>query len=116
MVKKSVAARTSQCECIEPGTAFDPAQWERISEEVEAPLQGGPIVIGREYTLSSYRVNGSWRGQRSGLQILPPPADAPSTPIESAAIRSSSKSPYWRVTAGPSLTTVANVSVAFHSF
>src|SRR5205814_10494075 len=33
---------------------------------------------------SGHRVKGSWRGEHSGVQILPPPADAPSAPLEQA--------------------------------
>src|SRR5205823_8544015 len=33
---------------------------------------------------SGRRVKGSWRGEHSGVQILPPPADAPSAPLEQA--------------------------------
>lgn len=59
---------------IEPGPAFDEAQWEQIVQEVE---RTGPYRVGRDCSFSSYRVTGSWRGKRSGVQILPPPADAP---------------------------------------
>ncbi len=31
---------------------------------------------------AAYRVTGSWRGERSGLQILPPPPGAPTVPYE----------------------------------
>ena len=66
---------------IEPGPAFDEAQWEQIVQEVE---RTGPYRVGRDCSFSSYRVTGSWRGKRSGVQILPPPADAPLAPVEMA--------------------------------
>ena len=64
---------------IEPGPAFDAAQWQHVVEEIE---RTGPYKVGRDCSFSSYRVTGSWRGKRSGVQILPPPADAPVAPYE----------------------------------
>lgn len=66
---------------IEPGPAFDSAQWNEIAQEVESV---GPVKVGRDCSFSSYRVAGSWRGARTGVQILPPPADAPVAPVEMA--------------------------------
>lgn len=66
---------------IEPGPQFDPDQWARVVEDVEGTSQPR---IGREYSFSSFRVTGSWRGLRSGIQILPPPLDAPRAPVEMA--------------------------------
>lgn len=68
----------------EPGQAFDAADWDLIAEEIETSVLTGPIKVGRECSFSSYRVQGSWRGKRSGVQILPPPPDAPSAPVEMA--------------------------------
>jgi len=62
---------------IEPGQAFDASEWERVSEEIEKSILMGPLKVGREYSFSSFRVPGSWRGERSDVQILPPPDDAP---------------------------------------
>lgn len=62
---------------IEPGPAFDAAQWEQVVEEIE---RTGPQRVGRGCSFSSFRVTGSWRGRHSGVQILPPPADAPQAP------------------------------------
>ena len=42
------------------------------------------MKVGREYSFSSFRVSGSWRGERSGVQILPPPDDAPRAHLEMA--------------------------------
>lgn len=66
---------------IEPGPSFDAAQWEQVVEEIE---RTGPHKVGRGCSFSSFRVNGSWRGKRSAVQILPPPADAPRAPCEMA--------------------------------
>ena len=68
---------------IEPGKAFDAAQWQQISNEIEQSITGG-TKVGRDYSFSGRRVKGSWRGEHSGVQILPPPADAPSAPVEQA--------------------------------
>ena len=70
-----------QIVAIEPGPAFDAAQWEQVVEEIEG---SGRLRIGRDCSFSSFRVAGSWRGRRSGIQILPPPADAPLAPVEMA--------------------------------
>jgi hypothetical protein len=74
----------SRVVAIEPSSAFDPAEWERLSEEIEKSLLTGPVKVGREYSFCSFRVVGSWRGDRSGVQILPPPGDAPRAEIEMA--------------------------------
>jgi hypothetical protein len=47
-----------------------------IGPLVEPPATG-PSVVGREYSFSSFRVRGWWRGVRSGVRILQPPDDAP---------------------------------------
>jgi hypothetical protein len=70
---------------IEPGPAFDAAKWQQSSEEIKKSMLGGPLKVGREYSFSSgHRVTGSWRGARSGVQILPPPEHAPQAPMEMA--------------------------------
>ena len=71
---------------IEAGPAFDAAQWEKVVEEIEGT---GPCKVGRDCSFNGFRVAGSWRGKRSGLQILPPPADAPLAPFEMPSTRSS---------------------------
>jgi hypothetical protein len=65
---------------MEPGAAFDPAEWERICAEIEGPILQGLRRIGREFSFSTFRVEGWWRGTRSGVQILPPPDGAPRPP------------------------------------
>ena len=72
---------SKQIVAIEPGPAFDAAQWKQVVEEIE---RIGPFKVGRDCSFSSFRVAGSWRGKRSGIQILPPPADAPRAPSEMA--------------------------------
>ena len=69
---------------IERGPAFDATEWKLISEEIGKSILTGPVKVGREYSFSSFRVLGSWRGIRSGVQILPPPDDAPRADIEMA--------------------------------
>jgi len=76
--------RESKIVAIEPGQAFDPAEWDRVSKEIDKSIRGGPIKIGRDYSFSSFRVQGSWLGKRSGVQILPSPKDAPRANIETA--------------------------------
>jgi len=66
---------------IEPGPAFDAAKWREVVEEIEGT---GQCKVGRDWSFGSFRVTGSWLGKRSGVQILPPPADAPSAPVEIA--------------------------------
>lgn len=68
---------------IEPDQAFDSTQWEQISKEIENSVLKGPTGVGREYSFSGRRVTGSWRGKRSGVQILPPPSNLPRVPTES---------------------------------
>jgi hypothetical protein len=70
-----------QLVAIERGPAFDAAQWDEIVREIEST---GAIKVGRDCSFSSYRVAGSWQGARSGVQILPPPGDAPVAPVEMA--------------------------------
>src|SRR6266536_4357981 len=50
---------------VETGQAFDAAEWERIAHEIETSVLTGPTKVGRDYSFSSYRVQGSWRGERS---------------------------------------------------
>ncbi len=69
---------------IEPGQAFDASEWNRVGEEIEKSILAGPLKVGREYSFSSFRVPGSWQGERSSVQILPPPDDAPRADVEMA--------------------------------
>jgi hypothetical protein len=69
--------RDSRILAIWPGPAFDPAEWETIRADIDASILNGPPRVGRNYSFSSYRVTGWWRGNGSGVQILPPPHAAP---------------------------------------
>jgi hypothetical protein len=67
---------------IEPGPAFDAKRWSEISATIDALLDTKPDKIGRDIAFSAFRVTGWWRGERSWVQILPPPPDAPTVPSE----------------------------------
>src|SRR5262249_21135681 len=85
---------------IEPGPAVDATRWQRVGDEVET---AAPVKLGRDWSFSGFRVLGSWRGVRSGVQILPPPPDAPRLPHEGGdhpfvlefPVRASER---WRIT------------------
>jgi hypothetical protein len=62
---------------IEPGLAFDRQQWDQICAEIEGPIMKGPLRVGREISFNTKGVGGWWRGERSGVQILPAPESAP---------------------------------------
>ena len=72
---------SAQIISIEPGPAFESARWEQVVEEIE---RTNPPRVGRDLSFSTFRVAGSWRGSRCGVQILPPPADAAQAPMEMA--------------------------------
>jgi hypothetical protein len=84
----ALAFRSNEIVAIEPGAAFDPAEWERLCEQFEKEVLVGPLKVGRNYSFSSFRVSGWWRGNRSGVQILPPHDTAPAT-LEAAEHHSS---------------------------
>ncbi|HTU93077.1 MAG TPA: hypothetical protein VMF69_23555 [Gemmataceae bacterium] len=69
---------------IEAGPAFDAVQWDRIADDIETSVLAGSVKIGRDFSFSMYRVQGSWSGARSGVQILPPPPEAPRAQFEMA--------------------------------
>jgi len=71
---------------VEPGPAFDAAEWNKIAEEIENAVLIGTPKVGREYSFSNRPVTGSWRGARSGVQILPPPSEAPRAPMSNPFI------------------------------
>lgn len=79
-----LAFRGDKIVAIEPGQAFDAAEWQRISEEIEKSILAGPLKVGRAYSFSSFRVLGFWWGERSGVRILPPPDTAPRANMEAA--------------------------------
>jgi hypothetical protein len=69
---------------IKRGPSFNAAEWERFGAEVGIALLVDHRQVGREISFSSFPVTGSWRGTRSGVQILPPPDQAPLAPMEMA--------------------------------
>jgi hypothetical protein len=62
---------------IEPGQAFDREEWDRICAEIEGPIMKGPLKVGRDISFNTKGVEGWWRGEQSGVQILPAPEKAP---------------------------------------
>ena len=114
---------SKQIVAIEPGPAFDAAQWEQVVAEIEST---GPHKVGRDCSFSSYRVAGSWRGERSGVHILPPPTDAARAPCEIAEhpfileypVKASDLWPitnFRRMRAHRQLTCVLNILLAGHT-
>ena len=73
----SLTYKGAKIVAIKPGTAFDRQEWNDICAEIEGPILKGPRKIGREFSFSTDRVDGWWRGERSRVQILPPPEGAP---------------------------------------
>lgn len=69
---------------VEPGPKFNNLEWARISQSIVRSVLTSSPKVGREYSFHGRRVCGSWRGDRSGVQILPPPDDAPRAPVEYA--------------------------------
>jgi hypothetical protein len=69
---------------VEPGPAFDPAEWKHIRGDVEKALLSGAPKVGREYSFCTFRATGWCRGTRSGVQIIQPPEDAPRAGLEGA--------------------------------
>src|ERR1700722_16125987 len=63
---------------INRGVSFDLAEWRQAKQKIDKSLFDVSLKVGRHYSFSSFRVSGSWRGRRSGVQILPPPDEAPS--------------------------------------
>jgi len=74
--------RGNRISAVEPGLSFDAVQWAQICAEIDTTILVGPRKIGRDISFSGFRVTGWWRGSRSGVQILPPPANAPVVPVE----------------------------------
>jgi hypothetical protein len=70
-------------ERVEPGPALTEDEWRGIERDLNA-IDSAPTVFGREFSFSSYRVHGWWRGERSQVRILPPPSDAPRADMENA--------------------------------
>jgi len=51
-----------------------------ISAALDTLILNKPDKVGRNIAFSAFRVASWWRGAKSGAQILPPPADAPTLP------------------------------------
>jgi hypothetical protein len=73
----SLTYKGAEIVAIEPGSAFDGNEWDQICAEIEGPILIGRGRVGREISFCTHQASGSWRGERSGVQILPPPASAP---------------------------------------
>jgi hypothetical protein len=71
----SLKFKDAKVVAIERGEAFDSAEWNRISAEIDGSILKGPQKVGRELSFNTFRVEGWWRGARSRVQILPPPPD-----------------------------------------
>ena len=67
---------------IKPGPAFDSDEWEQIVRDFEGDFLNGPLKTGRNFSFCSSRVKGAWRGQKSEVQVLPPPIEAPQSYAE----------------------------------
>src|SRR5215217_8749914 len=76
--------KDNSVKAIKSGPAFDAAEWRQVSKEMDGLLGDGPLKIGRQFSFSSYRVPGTWRGKDSFVQIMPVPADAPQSSVEAA--------------------------------
>ena len=73
----SLTYKGAKIVAIEPGLAFDRQEWDRICAEIEGPIMKGPLRVGRDISFNTKGVEGWWRGERSGVQILPAPESAP---------------------------------------
>jgi hypothetical protein len=73
----SLTYKGAEIVAIEPGLAFDRQEWDRICAEIEGPIMKGPVRVGRDLSFNTKLVDGWWRGERSGVQILPAPESAP---------------------------------------
>jgi hypothetical protein len=69
---------------IEPGNDFNEREWARVSADLDALGVARPNGFGSDFAFSLYHVGGWWRGARSGVQILPPPALAPTMSKDSS--------------------------------
>jgi len=67
---------------ISPGPAFDSDQWDQAVVDIEST--GTKRTIGRDFSFTGFAVTGSWRGTRTGVQIIPPPPGAPRPPHQIA--------------------------------
>jgi hypothetical protein len=73
----SLTYKGAKIVAIEPEPAFDREEWGGICAEIEGPISMGPLKVGREISFNTKGVGGWWRGERSGVQILPAPEREP---------------------------------------
>jgi Apea-like HEPN len=73
----SLTYKGAKIVAIEAGLAFDRAEWDRVCAEIEGPIMKGPLRVGRDISFNTKGVTGWWLGERSGVQILPAPENAP---------------------------------------
>src|SRR3990172_3781233 len=69
---------------VTPGPAFDPVEWETVAGRVETELLVSIPGFARRIAFCYYRIKGWWRSDRLGVQILPPPPQAPDAKVEYA--------------------------------
>ena len=69
---------------ITPDRAFDPREWENVATRIEKELVESVPAVARRIAFCHYRVKGWWRSDTLGVQILPPPPEAPDAPVEYA--------------------------------
>ncbi len=69
---------------LRSGQLLTDVEWSELANEIDTLLAPGRTLHGREYSFSTFRVNGSWSGEHSGVQILPPHAEAPRAMVEIA--------------------------------
>lgn len=74
----------SRIAAITPDRAFDPNEWENVATRIEKELVEAVPATARRIAFCHYRVKGWWRSDRLGVQVLPPPPEAPDAPVEHA--------------------------------
>jgi hypothetical protein len=95
----SLTYKGAKIVAIEPGAAFDRTEWDRICAEIEGPILKGPQRVGREFSFSTFRVDGSGvvcgRDCKSFQHRRTPPApQAKAGPIRSSLNFRSKKPAY----------------------
>lgn len=80
-IKLEFSTNSKRLVSVEPGPSFDAKKWCIVVSEIESQV---PLKTGRDISFCGFRVEGSWRGEKSGVQILPPPVEAPKADVELA--------------------------------
>ena len=80
-IELTYSSKSKRVIAIEPGPAFNASCWDKVTKDLN---EYNPKKLGREFSFTSFPVNGWWRGDLSGIQILPPPSDAPRPLVEIA--------------------------------